>query len=215
MPSGLDRRLGGGPHMDNGRPGDVAPARAEAALALHRGRNDGRAAPVCSRAIIPQRDTVRFLLSPSHSHSPTAALRNVLSAPAALSPHRGDGAARFSFPTLLPRSGTPPGALLSALALELQGLSFSLRLDTPASALLSTGSFFARSLAHVMRPRCSPHHLQPCCRHAGLLERPPPPSASSSLALLLLRRSSAHVRSLPRKRAPSSSVRQRCSQQHS
>ena len=36
------------------------------------GRNDGRAAPVCSRAIIPQRDTVRYLLSlstPSLSHS--------------------------------------------------------------------------------------------------------------------------------------------------
>ena len=59
------------------------------------GRNDGRAAPVCSRAIIP--DTVRVLLSPSLSSSHTAALRNVLSAPAALSPHRGDGAARFLF----------------------------------------------------------------------------------------------------------------------
>ena len=66
--------------MDNGRPGDVAPARAKAALALHRGRNDGRAAPVCSRAIIPQRDTVRFLLPLTLSLSHSRAEKRALSA---------------------------------------------------------------------------------------------------------------------------------------
>ena len=44
----------------------------------------------------------------------------------------------------------------------------SVRPDTPASALLSTGSCFARSLCARQCPRCSPQHLQPCCRHVSL-----------------------------------------------
>ena len=64
------------------------------------GRNDGRAAPVCSRAIVPQRDTVRILLSLTLSPSYSRAQKRALSAGCSLSRRTG-AAVRPTFSFLL------------------------------------------------------------------------------------------------------------------